>query len=84
MPHQMSAPVTGHTHQRSETMHAVAPARFVRIKLAAVVTGLTVEAINSKIKDGVWLEGREYRRKGREIYIDLKGYEEWVAEAALN
>lgn len=61
----------------------VAPARFVTIELGATVTGLTEKAIRRKIEDGVWIEGREYRRQvddGR-IYIDLKGYEAWVARA---
>lgn len=62
------------------TTVAVAPARYVRIPLAATVTGLSVKAIEKKIDDGVWLEGREYKRKGREIYIDLKGYEKWVEQ----
>jgi hypothetical protein len=46
--------------------------------LAAAITGLTVDAIEGKIKTGVWVEGREYKRKGREVYVDMKGYEEWV------
>lgn len=62
------------------TTVAVAPARYVRIPLAASLTGLSVKAIEKKIEDGVWLEGREYKRKGREIYIDLKGYEQWVEQ----
>lgn len=60
------------------TTVAVAPARYVRIPLAATLTGLTEKAIEKKIEDGIWLEGHEYKRKGREIYIDMKGYEKWV------
>lgn len=62
----------------------VAPARYVRIPLAAALTGLTKEAIEAKIEKGIWLEGKEYIRKktggkGRgEIYVDMKGYERWV------
>jgi len=62
------------------TTVAVAPARYVRIPLAATVTGLTEKAIEKKIEDGIWLEGREYKRKGREIYVDLKGFEKWVEQ----
>lgn len=61
----------------------VAPARFVTIELGAAVTGLTEKAIRRKIEEGVWVEGREYRRQvddGR-IYIDLRGYEKWVERA---
>lgn len=63
----------------------VAPARYVRVPLAAALTGLTVEAIESKIEKGIWIEGKEYIRKFTsstakrpEIYIDMKGYERWV------
>lgn len=62
------------------TTVVVAPERYVRIPLAAAITGLTVEAIEQKIKGGVWLEGQQYIRKGREIYIDRKGYEKWVEQ----
>ena len=58
----------------------VAPARYVRISLASAITGLTVEAIEQKIKGGVWLEGQQYVRKSREIYIDMRGYEKWVEQ----
>lgn len=62
------------------TITSIAPARYVRIPLASTVTGLSVKAIEKKIEDGVWLEGIQYKRKGREIYIDLKGYEQWVEQ----
>jgi len=39
---------------------AVAPARFVRPHHFETITGYTVEAIQTKIKRGVWLEGREF------------------------
>jgi hypothetical protein len=57
----------------------VAPARFVVIKLAAAAIGLTERAIQGKIADGTWREGKEYRRgpDGR-IYVDLRGVEKWV------
>lgn len=62
------------------TTVAVAASRYVRIPLAAALTGLSEKAIEKKIEDGVWLEGREYKRKGREIYIDMKGFEKWVEQ----
>ena len=59
---------------------ALCPARMVVISLAARVTGLTVRAINGKIDDGHWIEGKEWHRgpDGRR-YIDLEGYNSWVA-----
>jgi hypothetical protein len=57
--------------------------RYVRPSIAATATGLTVKAIERKIEDGKWIEGREYRRApdGR-IYIDMRGFEKWVETAA--
>lgn len=57
----------------------IVPARFVRIPLAAARTGYTVEAIESKIKRGVWLERREYiRAPDGCILVDMEGYERWA------
>lgn len=57
----------------------VAPARFVRIPLAADLTGFTVEAIETKVKRGVWLEGKEYiRAPDKSVLIDMEGYERWA------
>lgn len=59
----------------------VAPSRFVTIELAEAMTGLTASAIRTKIGKGYWLEGRQYRRgpDGR-VYVDMKGFEAWVAQ----
>jgi hypothetical protein len=57
------------------------PARFVRPHVAHAVTGLTVKAIEKKIETGVWVEGKEYRRAPDGlIYVDLEGFERWVAK----
>lgn len=55
-----------------------APSRFVTVKMASAVTGLSEIAIRNKIVRGVWIEGREYVRKDGRIFIDLRGYERWV------
>lgn len=57
----------------------VAPSRFVTIELAEACIGLTASAIRNKIGKGVWVEGRQYKRApdGR-VYVDLRGYEQWV------
>ena len=57
----------------------VAPARYVLIPLASIVTGYTVKAIEKKIEAGVWVEGRQWKigPDGR-IFIDLEGYIRWV------
>jgi hypothetical protein len=58
----------------------IAPARRVRPALAAALTGLTQKAIERKIEEGVWVEGQEYHR-GPDglLYVDLEGYDRWVA-----
>ncbi|HEY0915666.1 MAG TPA: excisionase family protein [Solimonas sp.] len=61
----------------------VTPCRFVTIELAEAVTGLTASAIRTKIGKGVWVEGRQYKRApdGR-VFVDLRGFEAWVAQEA--
>ena len=60
-------------------MPVVGPARYVTIALAAMLTGYSVSAIETKIARGVWLEGREWKRApdGR-ILVDMRGYEKWA------
>jgi hypothetical protein len=63
---------------------ALLPARYVTIELAAAVTGYSVEAIETKIKRGVWVEGLEWKHApdGRRL-IDLRGVEQWVEGRSL-
>lgn len=56
----------------------VAPSRFVTIDLAEAVTGLTASAMRTKIGKGIWVEGRQYIRREGRVFIDLRGYEQWV------
>lgn len=60
---------------------ALNSSRFVTVKLAAQLTGLTVKAIERKIARGVWLLGRHYRKSDGGIFIDMKEYESWVVKA---
>lgn len=57
----------------------VQPADYVTIPLAATITGLSAKAIENKIDEGVWLEGREWKRgeDGRR-YVNVSGYVAWV------
>lgn len=63
------------THIKVVTLQ---PSRFVTVKMAAALTGLTDRAIRTKLFDGTWLEGRQFRRRGAAIFIDMQGYERWV------
>lgn len=65
--------------QTAHTIVQLAPSRFVTIDLAEALTGVTASAIRTKITRGVWIEGRQYVKRGGRVYIDLKGYERWVA-----
>ncbi|WP_445979110.1 excisionase [Stenotrophomonas muris] len=60
------------------------PVRFVTLKQFEALTGYTVDAINSKIKRGDWLEGAVFIKApdGRNL-IDLEGYEEWVVQGRV-
>jgi hypothetical protein len=60
----------------------VAPAPYVRIPLAAAMTGLSEKAIRRKIEEGKWLEGRQYIRRDGEVYISIRGFTQWVEGAA--
>lgn len=60
----------------------VTAARFVTVKLAEIITGLTEKAIRRKMERGVWLEGKHWRRADGGIFIDMKEFEQWVVQAA--
>lgn len=68
------------TAEASQASVLVAPSRFVTIDLAATITGLTPGAIRTKITKGVWTEGIQYMRREGRVFVDLKGYEAWVAK----
>lgn len=56
--------------------------RFVRIPVAASLTGYTQKAIRRKIEDGVWRAGVEYvRAPDGNILIDMQAFEKWVQGA---
>lgn len=60
----------------------VAPAPYVTIPLASVITGLTQKAIRRKIEEGKWLEGREYRRSpDGGVFVSVRGFSSWVEAA---
>ena len=56
--------------------------KYPLIPLFASVTGYSVKACQRKIEDGVWTEGKHYRRApdGR-ITMNLDEYYKWVEHA---
>jgi len=66
----------------NDSVTQIAPAPYVTISLAAMITGLSEKAIRRKIEDGKWLDGREYRRSpDGGVFISIKGYSSWVEKA---
>lgn len=66
----------------NEAIVLVAPAPYVRISLAATITGYTEKAIRRKIADGVWREGDVWRKApDGSILISIKGYTAWAEMA---
>jgi hypothetical protein len=65
-----------------ERPNVLAPARYVLLPLANLLTGYSVKAMQRKIERGDWVEGRVWRHApdGR-ILIDLEGYQKWVENA---
>jgi hypothetical protein len=54
-------------------------ARYVRLPLFERMTGYTQKAVRRKIEEGVWLEGRQYKRApDGHILVDMEGYARWV------
>lgn len=59
----------------------IRPVRYVKPAKFEELTGYTVKAVQRKIEERVWREGKEYRRAGDgHILIDLEGYERWVED----
>jgi hypothetical protein len=57
------------------------PAPYVTVALAATLTGYSEKAIRRKIQDGIWLEGREYRKAPDDrVLISMKGFAAWVEQ----
>ena len=57
------------------------PAPYVTVALAATLTGYSEKAIRSKIEQGVWLEGREYRKAPDDrVLISMNGFAAWVEQ----
>jgi hypothetical protein len=53
--------------------------RYVRIKRFAELTGFTVQAVETKIARGVFIEGDHYRRApDGSVCINLEAYDRWV------
>lgn len=62
----------------------VAGPDFVLVPRFCEITGFSVRAVAEKIKKGVWVEGREWKRgPDGHRYISLKGYDRWVQQGSV-
>lgn len=58
---------------------ARAPARYVLLPLAQLLTGYSVKAMQRKIERGDWQEGKVWKHApDGHIVIDMVGYHKWV------
>lgn len=58
--------------------------RYLTIAKFAAESGYTENAIRTKIRDGVWREGQEWKRApdGR-VLVDVDGFHRWVEGAPV-
>jgi len=53
--------------------------KYMRVAKFCDESGWTDRAVRRKIQDGVWVEGKQYRRApDGNVLIDVEGYERWV------
>ncbi|HET9643428.1 MAG TPA: excisionase [Burkholderiaceae bacterium] len=55
------------------------PFEWCLLPVASAATGLTVKAMEKKIEDGKWVEGREYVKRDGRIFVSVRGFNKWVA-----
>lgn len=81
-PNAIAVPRRGQAADDPEAPLLVAPAPYVRVPLAAQITGYSQKAIRRKIGEGVWREGKEYRKApDGAVLISMAGYAKWAEGA---
>jgi hypothetical protein len=57
--------------------------RYTLIPVFCAITGYTDKAVRRKIEDGIWIEGRHYRRApDGHITMNVEEYYKWVEQGA--
>lgn len=57
----------------------LAPDRYVMVSVYAAITGRSENSIRMKIRDGKWLEDREFiRDPDGTVLIDREGVQKWA------
>jgi hypothetical protein len=71
--------MAGANAQEVPTLVYLAPDRYVTVKIYAILTGRSANGIRMKMRDGKWLEKREFiRDPDGTILIDREGVQRWV------
>ncbi|MGI4846551.1 MAG: excisionase [Janthinobacterium lividum] len=53
--------------------------QYVLIPVFCALTGYSEKAVRRKIQDGIWLNGKEYKKApDGHITMNLEGYYKWV------
>jgi hypothetical protein len=67
--------------QSTESDKLVIQLEWMLIPLFCSLTGYTVKAVQRKIEEGKWIEGRHYRRApDGHVTMNLQAYYRWVSE----
>lgn len=54
---------------------------WVTAEKAAELLGFTRQAIYARIKRREWQEGREYRKRGQRLFINMPAVYAWIEQA---
>ena len=55
---------------------------WVLLPLFCTLTGYTEKAVRRKIEDGVWLQGKHWKKVSGRIHLSMEAYNKWVEQAA--
>ena len=69
--------------KEDEMGNLIVQLQWVLLPMFCSLTGYTEKAVRRKIEDGVWLQGKHFRKApdGR-ITLDIQEYYKWVEQAA--
>lgn len=54
---------------------------WVLVPLFCALTGYTEKAVRRKIEDGVWLQGKHWKKVAGRIHLSMEAYNKWVEQA---
>ena len=54
---------------------------WVLLPLFCTLTGYTEKAVRRKIEDGVWLQGKHWKKVSGRIHLSMEAYNKWVEQA---